>query len=82
MGLCEVGWNKARTQQVSIFRLHERKKVDGSLTCCSGSESDRELSGAGGPADLYSSFGVQRNSRDLCSSKRGGSFSGTDPRRN
>ena len=42
-----------------------RNKVDGLLTLCPGGESNRELSGAGRRADLYSSFGLQRNTGGL-----------------
>ena len=59
------------------FGLYERNKVDGSLTLFPVSESHRELSGTGPRADLYCGFGVQRNLRDLCPSKRRKSFPGT-----
>ncbi len=56
-----------------------RSKVDSSLASCPGGASDRELSGAGRRADLYSGFGVQRNLRDLRSSKGKQNFSAASP---
>ena len=62
------------------FRLNKRSKVDGSLTSWLGGQSNRELSGAGWRADLYSSFGVQRNLWDLHSNKLEEYFSATGRR--
>jgi|SRR5580704_8468546 hypothetical protein len=51
-----------------------------SQTSCPGRESDRELSGAGRRAELYSASGIQRNSGDLRFDELGDRFSATGRR--